>query len=197
MKIIPAAVALCCTVLLAACFPPVTAHPLGGSAARSDASLAGLWKARMTEASDENNKAYFHFVPKKDGTMLVLIVSASKTDDGDVMGAMTTSAMLGSNRYLNAKLVSFEGKEAEEDEGPDGTIPVMVKRNGRHMTLYLMNEDTTKAAIKAGRIKGEIEPGSMGDARITADQPALDQFMASPEGAGLFTEKFAELTKVD
>jgi hypothetical protein len=61
--------------------------------------------------------------------------------------------------------------------------------------LYQMNEDATKAAIKAGKIKGDVGQGQFGDAVITADQAALDAFIASPQGAALFSEKFATLTK--
>jgi hypothetical protein len=58
-----------------------------------------------------------------------------------------------------------------------------------------MNEDKTKAAIQAGKIRGEVEPGQFGDAIITANQRALDSFIGSDEGVALFSEKFATLSR--
>ncbi len=196
-KIIPVAVALCCTLLLSACFPPVTSHPVGGAAAKPDVWLYGLWKAKMTGGDSENNKAYFHFVPKNSETTLVLIISAGKKPDADVMGATVTAARIGNSHFLNAKLVSLEGKEDDADGQPPGTIPVLYRGSGRHITLYLMDEKATKDAINSGKIAGTVESGQYGDATITADQATLDKFIASPAGLALFTDKFAELTRMD
>jgi len=59
-----------------------------------------------------------------------------------------------------------------------------------------MSEDAAKAAIQTGAIAGTIEPGDLGDVSVTADPDDLDRFLTSDEGAELFTEKFATLTKM-
>jgi len=196
MRIISTAVAVCCTLLLAACFPPVTAKPVGTD--QADPSLRGLWRATMAHGDPGQDKAYFHFVPQSDGSMLVIIVSAAKKGDGDVMGATVRTATLGSSRVMNAMLVSFDIKKSGDDEEqPPGTIPVLYRTSGKHLTLYLMDEKATKAAIAAGKVKGTVGSGDYGDATITADQPELDRFLSSPGGLALFSDKFAELTKMD
>jgi hypothetical protein len=196
MRIISTAVAVCCTLLLAACFPPITAKPVGSE--QADPSLRGLWRATMTHSDPGQDKAYFHFVPQSDGSMLVIIVSGAKKGDGDVMGATVRTAKLGSGRVMNATLVSFDvKKDGSDEEQPPGTIPVVYRMNGKHLSLYLMDEKATKAAITAGRIKGTVGSGDYGDATITAEQPELDRFLSSAEGQALFSDKFAELTKMD
>jgi hypothetical protein len=196
MRIIPVAVALCCTLLLSACFPPITTQPVGRAA--PDNSLAGLWRANMTHAEGDEKKAWFHFVPKSDGSMLVIIISAAKKQDGDVIGATIHTARLGSVGIMNATLVKLEGTDTNDDTMPGpGTIPVLYRREGKHVSLYLMDEKATKAAINAGHVKGTVGSGDFGDATITADQPDLDRFLMSKEGMALFSDKFAELTKME
>lgn len=197
-NIIRIAAALCCTLLLAACFPPVTEHPVGKATAKPDDDLVGLWKATMNEGDSGDNQAYFHFVRKGDGTLTVVIVSAKTKGDGDMMGARVTATRIGDNRFLNATLLPMDREDKDAEEQPPGTIPVLYKFDGsRHLTLYLMNEDATKAAIKAGKINGKVEPGQFGDATITADQPELDAFMGSTAGLTLFSDKFATMTRMD
>lgn len=198
MNRIRSAVALCCTLLLAACFPPVTVHPVGTPTAQPDDALVGLWKATMTEGDKDDNQAYFHFVRKGDGTLTVVIVSAKTKGDGDLMGARVTTTRIGGNRFLNARLLPMDREDKDAEEQPPGTVPLLYKLDGsRHLTLYMMNEDKTKAAIKAGKIEGHVESGQLGDATITADEPALDAFMGSAAGLALFTDKFATMTKMN
>jgi len=196
MRIIPAAVALCCTLLLAACFPPVTKTPIGGSAANPDPALLGLWKGNMAN-SDSREPVYFHFIRKKDGGMTVLMVSADKKNEDGALAAVANATKVGGNRFLNARLIPLDNAESADDDGPDGTIPVLYRFEGRRLTLYLMNEDATKDAIKAKKITGTVEPGQFGDATITADQQELDRFVTSGEGQKLFSDKFAVLTRMD
>jgi hypothetical protein len=196
MRIISTAVALCCTLLLAACFPPITAKPVGHD--QADLSLRGLWRATMTHGDPGQDRAWFHFVPQSDGSTLVIIVSGAKKGDADVMGATVRTAKLGGSQVMNARLVSFEVKGTGDDsEQPPGTIPVLYRHNGKHLSLFLMDEKATKAAIASGRIKGSVGSGDYGDATITADQPELDRFLSSAEGQALFSDKFAEMTMVE
>lgn len=195
MNLVRSAVALCCTLLLAACFPPSTDHPIGGGHGSGDRMLLGVWNATMDEGDKGDNKAIFRFSRRNDGGLAVLITSVKNIDD-DRMSATVTTAKLGDNRYMNATIVET-GKDASKPEDKQrGTVPLLYRVEGSTVALYMMDEDATKAAITTGKIKGEVQPGSFGDAIITADQRELDAFMEG-NGAALFTEKFATLTKAD
>ena len=77
-------------------------------------------------------------------------------------------------------------------------MPVLYRIDAKgRLTLSLMNEDGTKAAMRAGKIKGTIEKGEYGDAMITADPAALDKFLASPAAAALFAKPFFTLHKME
>lgn len=175
----------------------MTSHPVGTPTPEPDSDLVGLWKATMTDGDKDDNQAYFHFVRKGDGTLTVVIVSAKTKGDGDVMGARVTTTRVGGNRFLNATLLPMD-RDDKDDEQPPGTVPVLYELDSsHHLTLYLMDEDKTKAVITAGKIKGTVGQGQFGDATITADQPALDAFVGSREGLALFTDKFAVMTRMD
>lgn len=192
IRITGRAAALCCTLALAACFPPVTTHPVG-TPEKPDPALAGLWKATMSQSDPGENQAYFHFVPRTDGTLLVVIVSAH-SKDGDVMAAKTTTTRIGNAHYMNATLLAVDKDKNDTDEMPPGTMPVFYRLDdARHLTLCLMDEDKTKAAINAHKIKGTVGSGAFGDATITADKAELDAFLATPEGRALFNCKDAKL----
>jgi hypothetical protein len=84
-----------------------------------------------------------------------------------------------------------------ESDTSHGTVPLLyrVEANG-NVGLFLISEDKAKDAIQNGNIAGTIEPGALGDVTFTAEPDDLDKFFAGDEGAALFTEKFATLTKV-
>ena len=75
-------------------------------------------------------------------------------------------------------------------------IPIRydIGKDGK-LTLSLLDDKATTAAIKAGRIKGTVE-GSEEDCHITADPKELDAFFATKAGAALFSAKLVVLTKV-
>jgi len=197
MKIISAAVALCSTLLLAACFPPTTSHPLGGPSNRGDSALLGRWDATMDESSDDkDNKAEFRFRQTSGGALRAELRSTNpKAKDDDRVVAIVSTAKLGPYRYLNARLIAMGKDNNDDEEKVEGTIPLLYRQNGKTVVLYMMDETATKKAINAHRIAGKVDPGSFGDAHITADQRTLDAFFSTPEGAGLFTDKFATLTR--
>jgi hypothetical protein len=192
MKSLSYAVALCCTLALAACFPPATVHPIGATQA-ADPLLSGDWHAKMAESDPGQDEAVFHFHPGSDGSIALEIDSVNKKDMDKILVALTT-AQIGANHFANAKLLNAGGDGAGKNE-QRGTIAFLYRQEGSSLVLYQMNEDATKAAIKAGKIQGDVGQGQFGDAVITADQAALDAFIASPQGVALFSEKFATLTK--
>lgn len=185
------AVALAATLILSACYPPVTKNPVGVTAGiRPDKALIGLWEGE----GHDHKRSYFHFLPKSDGSIEVIIVEENPVD-ADVTIAMVTTATLGANRYMNARLVS-NGVEPETDQ-PPGTVPVLYRIDAKGtLTLAMMDETATKAAIDAHKIKGTTGKGGTDDAVITADPKALDAFMRSAAAVALFETPFFTLHKV-
>ncbi|MGN6516297.1 MAG: hypothetical protein ACTHLR_10725 [Rhizomicrobium sp.] len=196
MRIVPF-LAAAAAILLAACYPPTTTHPVGTTTGiASDPALAGLWRGKTDNSSDARD-IYFHFLPQGDNTMTVVMVQAGTEPDADWSVASVTTATLGNNRIMNAQLQFSDGKPDDSDP-PRGTVPVLYRFEGpNRVVLYLMDEDATKAAIRAHQIAGTVEEGQFGDASITATPKELDAFMASRRGAALFREHFATLTRTD
>ncbi|HXC56136.1 MAG TPA: hypothetical protein VNU97_12635 [Rhizomicrobium sp.] len=182
-----AALALAAALLLSACYPPTTSHPVGTTVGLTlDPALTGLWENAVVANPDERG-LYFHFLPTLDGKLTVLMVQSGDKPDADWNVVELTTVKLGANRFMNARLTMSDGKP---DEGaPKGTIPLLYRIDAKdRMTLFLMDEKAVKAAILAGKIKGTIEKGDMGDAVITADPAALDKFMQTPAGLALFAK---------
>lgn len=195
MKAFPAALALAATLILSACYPPTTSHPVGGAtAATPDPALLGVWKGQRPVSNGERG-AYFHFLARLDGTITAVMVQTGNEPDGDYAVFTLTTVKLGANHFMNATLLSSDGKP---EEGTHGTVPVLYRIDGKGaLTLFMMDEPATKDAIKAGKIKGTVEGGSMGDAVITAEPAALDKFLQSPAGLALFVKPFITLKKVE
>ena len=198
MKSIRFSVVIAAALFLVGCLPPTTTHPVGTTVASAgDPALTGLWRARMQNADQSDPDVYFHFLPMADGTITVVLVQSGNKPDGDWSVASITTATLGGNHFVNAKLKFSDGKIEADSDGPN-TTPLLYRFDGpKHMTLSFLDEDATKAAIKAGEIKGTVEEGQFGDAVITADPKSLDAFMASKRGASLFGERFSTLTKIE
>ena len=81
---------------------------------------------------------------------------------------------------------TFDKDAPAEGDFKNANIPLLYVVKGRTLTLYLLDEDKTKEAVKAGKLAGTVEPGESGDVQITAEPEALDAFMAKPEAAELF-----------
>ena len=196
MKAFPAALALAAALVLSACFPPTTSRPVGTTVGlKPDSALIGTWKG----SSDDGKPSYFHFMQQSDGSISALLVeSGPKAEDWNFV--MLTTARLGASRFMNARMLLSNGKPDSDNEGapPHGSVPVLYRIDAKGtLTLFMMDEPATKAAIRAGKIKGTIETGTMGDATITADPKALDKFLASPAGLALFVKPFFTLYKID
>lgn len=195
MNILRSALAATVLLALAACYPPTSSHPVGStSGLKLDPALTGLWKADPPDPGERG--AYFHFLPKLDGTLSIIIVQSGQEPDADWNLIASTTGTAGANRYINARLLSSDGKP--EEGSPPGTIPVLYRFDAKgRLLLYLMNEDRTKAAIKAGKIKGTVGEGDTGDAVITEDAATLDKFMASPAAIELFVKPFFTLHRME
>ncbi|MEI9989889.1 MAG: hypothetical protein WDM86_07605 [Rhizomicrobium sp.] len=183
--------ALAATLALSACYPPTTGHPLGTTAGiKPDPVLTGTWKG----TNSDGKPFYLHLLQQSDGTLAAVIVeSGPKAEDWNVVTA--TTATLGANRYMNARLLWTNGKP---ENAPAGTVPVLYRLDAKGvLTFSLMDEDAVKAAIAAGKIKGTVEKGQWGDVTITADPKALDAYFAAPGAAKLFLQPFFTVRKVE
>jgi hypothetical protein len=187
--------ALAAALILSACYPPTTSHPVGTTAGlKVDTALTGTWRG----VADDGKPSYFHFLAPSDGTQSVIIAeSGPKAEDWNYV--TLTTAKLGANRFMNARMEIANGKpESGDAEAPAGTVPVLYRIDAKGvMTLAMMDETAVKAAIRAGRIKGTIEKGEMGDAVITAEPAALDAFLATPAALALFAKPFFTVKKVE
>lgn len=195
MKAVRVLVSLWAALLAVACYPVTTAVPVGTSAGfTADPNLAGLWRAEM--AQSDNETVYFHFLPMEDGSFKVVIVSGGEKLGGEWSVVRVTEANLGGRNFLNAEMVFSNGKK--EAPSTRGTVPLLTRTesDGR-ITLFLISEGAAKDAIQRGDVAGTIEPGDFGDVKITAEAEDLDKYFGSEEGAALFTQKFATLTKMD
>ena len=192
------AITLCFSLLAAACLPVTTSVPVGSTTGfKPDQALTGTWIATSADKNDKDSgSAYFHFLPQADGSMTVVMVpyNAGDKDAGEWSVYKVQAATVGGYHYLNAQEVSNNGQAPEESLSK--TFPLLYRTgDGGRVTLYLMDDDAAKAAIQAGKIKGEVEPGDFGDVHITADAAALDAFFATPEGAAMFKKPLLVMTR--
>ena len=81
-------------LLLQACLPPATSHPVGSTVGlRNDPALTGLWRGRMESDSADERGVYFHFLPKSGNSITVVLVQAGDKPDGDwSVASITTGA---------------------------------------------------------------------------------------------------------
>ena len=173
---------LVCAVMLAGCLPVTSKAPVGTTTGLgADKALVGAWKGNNPGGKD----FYFvHFLANEDGGMKAVIVSNGGGDDVTILRVQT--AKLGKNHYLNAVLL-LDNDKPVEGAMKFATIPLRYVEKHSRLMLYMLDQDKVKAAIRAGKLKGTIEEGTMGDAVITEEAATLDAFFAKPEGAALFT----------
>jgi hypothetical protein len=195
MKRLYAALAIAAALLLAGCLPVTSKTPVGTTAGLgADEALYGTWIGHSEDQPDkdkdrkEKSVLYLHFLKGKDAsaTSVLWVTTGSGKNDNGWMSFTINTAKVGANRYMNALWISEDGKPVE-NESKNAVIPLLYKFGSHHkLTLYLLDEDKVKEAIKAGKIAGTVEPGNFGDVKITADAPVLDAFFATPEAAKLF-----------
>lgn len=194
MTRIPTALALALTLLLAACYPPVTRHPVGTTTGiRNDPAIAGSW--RTLPSGDDKGGGYFHFLPLKNGGFTVIAIPNTSDPASDWLLAAVTSARFAPGYgFLNAWLTD-RNRERLPDQ-PPGTVPLLYRFDGKGvLTLYMIDEDAAKTAIRAHRIAGDAGKSGTDDATITADPRALDAFFRSREGQALFKKPFVILKR--
>jgi len=171
-----------CAALLGGCLPVTSKTPVGTTTGLgADAALYGTWKGHDDKA-EEKGAVFVHFMKAKDGSIAAATISAlGEPGDGWQIYRLRT-ATLGASHYINAQLT----QDNSDTSLKNANFPLLYVLKGRTLSLYILDEDKVKAAIKAGKIKGTIEPGDSGDAVISEDAAALDAFFAKPQAAALF-----------
>ena len=177
-------------LLATACLPVTSKAPIGTTVGLGpDPALAGAWKAAPT--ADNKGPTYLHFLANAEGGMSVLIVShAQGKGDAGWNEYRVTAATLNGHHYLNALAVQEDGKPISDASATRNTpLLYTLSAGGRTLSLYLVDEAAAEAAIKAGRIKGSVEPGDFGDVVLTAAPDVLDAFFARDDAPALFDKK--------
>lgn len=194
MKAIRIAAAIVAAFLVSACLPVTSKTPLGTTTkADTGEALYGMWRGK---ASDSDQPGYFSFLKNDDGSLAVVLIALPDAKDNGEWDVFTaTASTLGTNHYLNVRESFAKGEPVNPPM--DSTIPVLYRLDSGKLTLYLLDEDATKAAFAAGELKGTIGKGSDPDVQLTSDATELDAFFATTKGAGLFRQPFITLTKVE
>jgi len=181
------------TIVLTACYPPTTSHPIGTTVGfKSDPALLGLWKA---EPDPSNHRSYYYdLLNAKDGAMFAVLVP-DRGEATDVMMFKLEAARFGNFGFLNVRVMTDPEHEASDQ--PAGFVPVLYRfdANGR-LKIFMLDEDALKTAIGAHKIAGTIATAGTNDVVITADGATLDKFFRSRTGLALFDKSFAVLTRV-
>jgi hypothetical protein len=193
MRVLRLAAAIGVALLISACLPATTKTPIGTTVGfKPDPALYGVWR---DQNRGEGNEGFVSFLKGDKDEMTAVIVSPSR-DGGDWQVFQVKTASVGGRTFMNAREILVNGKPA--DDGLAGqNIPVLYRVNGRTLTLLLLDEKKTSAAIKSGVIAGTIDPGEYGDVHITADAASLDKFVQSDDGIALFSAQLIVMRKVD
>jgi len=196
MTIVRAGLALIVAALVAACLPVSTRVPAGTTVGfKPDPVLLGTWKGR---GENDKNPAYIHFIGNDDGRMTAILVSPPRKQSlGEWSAYSLRVANLGANHIVNAQEMSDNGKPSEGAAADQNMLLLYRVAKSGKLTLYMMDDKAVAAAIRAGEIAGEVEPGQDGDVHITADAAALDSFLKTPRAAALFSKPLVTLTRVE
>ena len=166
-----------------------TKIPIGSTAGfTADLALLGAW-----QVPDEKGAAYLVFLKNKDGSLSVISFDSK---DSQWQRYSVRTSKLGARTFMNVREIEADGAPAE-DELTQGIIPILYSVDKTSLTLNLLDEDRTKAAIRSATIAGMIEPGRFGDAYITAGPNALDAFMRTPAGLALFDKHPISLRRIN
>lgn len=185
MKALQWSLAALLALWLSACLPVTTKTAVGQTVGFvNDPALTGTWSGRIDK--DSADVTFFHFIPSDDNTITFLGVSTPQKDTSGGWGMYRlTTATLGGHRYINAREMLDDGKPTPPEKQTNA--PLLYTVQGDTLTLYLLGEDETEAAIAAHKIAGVVTKGQYNtDVAITADAAALDALLKSDEGAKLF-----------
>jgi len=195
MRALRLVLAIALALCAAACLPVTTATPVGSTVGfANDPGIEGTWSGRIDK--DSPATTYFHFLANQDNTFTLVGVTSKSGDDKGGWGTYSvTTAVLGGHRYINARETSDDGKAATPD-AQKTNIPLLYTVSGDTLTLYLLDEDLSAAAIAAHKIDGKVTKSEYTtDVAITSDSAHLDALLASDAGVKLF-KVFMVLTRL-
>jgi hypothetical protein len=169
-------------------------NPLGDpKKATADTGLLGVWRA----SEKDGDVTYYHVGKAGDkfpeGMLRVVAVSSNKDGkldrpNGDDMVMFTTT--VGKNHYANVTVIDADAAKALGDNWDpskaDGYFIYKYEIAGDKLMVACMDPEQKKAAIKAGKIKGEEEGDNP---RLTDSTENLARFIASPDATKLFFTK--------
>lgn len=179
---------------LGACLPVTSKSPVGSTRGfKTDTALYGMWEG-VTE--DSKDTGFIAFIPDENGNTTAVLIDLPSSASGDWSTYAVKTTALGTYRYISARSLTTNGKPAEGHE-TENSFPVFyrIEADGT-LTLYLIDADAAKAAIKGGKIAGEIQSGDFGDVSLTAAPRDLDDFFASGGGRKLFKKPFLVMHRV-
>lgn len=160
--------------------------------AKTDAQLAGAWRAKM----DDGGIEYYHVGPAggKLPAGMMRAVSIVHQADGTILGRsdhLLFPTTLGENHFLNVLAVEDKDLEQLDNSGwkPDlikGFFIVKYQVQGDTLTVWFIDADAKGRAIEAGKINGTVEKNTK---MFTDTSEKLAAFLSAPENAKLFAEK--------
>jgi hypothetical protein len=164
-------------------------NPIGASVGfKNDPALDGLWYGKTDKDSDA---VYYHVLLNADNTITVLGVSPHSVKDKGWGVLTATTAILGNNRYINAREVFENGKPISQTENPRAWYSGLYRLEGDVLTIYALDDRKVAAEVKAHRIAGTISHGRFGDdIAITADAAHVDKWLSTPDAPKLFAPLF-------
>jgi hypothetical protein len=158
-----------------------------------------MWEGKPTDTSpsDSDHEAFIAILPGDDGNATAVFIDMPMpVKSGDWATYALTTAKLGNYRYMNARGTFADGHPAD---GPDAQnlFPLYYRIDpDGSLLLYLLDEDATKAAVKAGKIAGTVGSGTTGDVMLTASPAELDAFFAGKRGRALFIKPLLVMHRV-
>jgi hypothetical protein len=172
-------------LVLAGCLPVTGSTPVGTTVGLGhDPALYGSWRGH-TPGDPAAKDGFVHFLAEKDSTMTaVLALADGGRDDGWTVFRITT-ATLGGHHLMNAGMLFDKGAPAE-GKMRFANVILLYTVEGKTLTLSLLDEDKTKAAVQAGALKGTVGQGRNGDVILTGSAGEIDAYFAKPEAAALF-----------
>jgi hypothetical protein len=194
----PIIAVLAAALALAGCLPVTTTSPVGSTTGfRPDPALYGMWEG-TAQNPDEHEVAYIAFLPGgDDGNATAIFVSTPvPVKSGDWASYAVKITALGPYHFLDAHALITDGKPAEGSEAQNFPLLYEMDAAGT-LTLYLIDEDAAKAAVKAGKIAGQVQSGNYDDVTLTASPQKLDAFFSSRAGRALFTKPLIAMHRVN
>ena len=175
MGIIRGLLAVTLAAALAACAS--TKVPIGtANGPQDDPRLVGTW-VTVDPEHPENRMTVYGFAGKSPGTMQALFVIPPGQQEKPGWGTLdVVVGKIGEQRYLNVREI-MENGEASHDN--DAYSPAMYRIDGDTLTVRNLDYGHIRDAIANGEIAGH-------DGTITAEEPALDAYIAAHADA-LFT----------